>query len=478
MSISSALNNAASGLAASAKAVQVASTNVANAMTEGYAPRRIDLASASLASVGAGVRVAGVSRQTDPVLLGMQRDSAAADQASGTLSAFWQRAETAIGDPGSGISKALSGFETALIAATDRPDLESRLAAVANGAQDLANAIATASDTVQSLREQADAAIAHDVASLNKGLQQIDTLNAQIVKMRAAGQSTLGLEDDRQSLISTLSEIVPMREYPRADGRVTLFSSAGALLLDINPQTVAFSTTPAIDASMTAPIGLSGLTLGSRSVDTGPDGPLAGGRLAANFAIRDSTAPDVQAALDSLAGDLITRFQDPSTDPSLGAGAAGLFTEAGAALSGGVTPGLASRLAINTAVVPASGGALWRLRDGIGASTTGAVGNTSGIARLAAALDRPIAPAPGTPAGSFAQTLGATAAMISTNRNSAEETATMRAARHTDLNTQALAQGVDTDAEMQSLLRIEQAYSANARVIQTADAMIKRLLEI
>ena len=38
--------------------------------------------------------------------------------------------------------------------------------------------------------------------------------------------------------------------------------------------------------------------------------------------------------------------------------------------------------------------------------------------------------------------------------------------------------GVDVDAQMQDLLLIEQAYAANARVIEIASQMIDRLMEI
>ena len=38
--------------------------------------------------------------------------------------------------------------------------------------------------------------------------------------------------------------------------------------------------------------------------------------------------------------------------------------------------------------------------------------------------------------------------------------------------------GVDTDAEMQKLLLIEQAYAANAKVMTAADEMIQLLLQI
>ena len=43
---------------------------------------------------------------------------------------------------------------------------------------------------------------------------------------------------------------------------------------------------------------------------------------------------------------------------------------------------------------------------------------------------------------------------------------------------EAAVMGVDTDQEMQTLLLVERAYAANARVIQTAQAMIDTLMEL
>ena len=191
MSIASAFNNATSGLAASARAVQVVSSNIANALTEGYAARRLDLGSATL---GGGVRVLGTTRLTDPVLQGLTRDAAASASAGAARNIFWQRVEGALGLPGQGLSQALSAFDSALISASDRPDLESRLATVADRATALAAQLGGAQETVQTLRLQADAAIAQDVETLNAGLGRIDDLNERIVRMQASGQSSLGLE--------------------------------------------------------------------------------------------------------------------------------------------------------------------------------------------------------------------------------------------------------------------------------------------
>ena len=341
MSIASAFNNATSGLAASARAVQVVSSNIANALTEGYAARRLDLGSATL---GGGVRVLGTTRLTDPVLQGLTRDAAASASAGAARNIFWQRVEGALGLPGQGLSQALSAFDSALISASDRPDLESRLATVADRATALAAQLGGAQETVQTLRLQADAAIAQDVETLNAGLGRIDDLNERIVRMQASGQSSLGLEDERAALISSLSDIVPMRELARSDGRITLFTTGGTLLLDIAPAEIGFNRTPAMDASLTNGAGLSGLTIGGRAIDTGAAGPVAGGRLAANFQIRDHDGVQVQAQIDGFARDLIARFSDPATDPSLSAGVPGLFTDAGG--SPIAAPGLAGRIAV------------------------------------------------------------------------------------------------------------------------------------
>jgi len=478
MSLSSALNNAASGLSASARAVQVASSNVANALTEGYAARQLELTSATLGGVGNGVRVAGVTRRVDPALLAATRQSQAQLQAGDTGASFWQNIETLIGQPGQGISAALSKLDTALISASERPDLDSRLQAVTDAATSLAQTLGAVETGVQAQRAGADAAIGRDVEILNAGLTRVDDLNARIVALKAAGQSTLGLEDERQALISNLSEIVPMQEFARPDGRVTLYSGAGRLLLDINPQEIGFAPATAMDASQSLGAGLSGLTIGGLDAETGPGGPLSGGRLAANFAVRDTLGPDVQTRIDALAADLISRFQDPATDSTLSGTQPGMFTDAGNALAASPAAGLAGRVAVNPLVQPEQGGALWRLRDGLAALSQGPVGDASGIRGLIGALDRSVSAGPGNPAQSFAQTLAEASTHLSRQRQTAEDSATQSASHFAELTQQSLAQGVDTDAEMQRLLSIEHAYAANARVIQTADAMLKRLLEI
>jgi flagellar hook-associated protein 1 len=480
MSISSALNNAGTGLAANARAIQVASGNVAHSLTPGYAPRALVIGATHLGTMGSGVRVIGVDRQVDPVLQGLLRASGAAAEAARVEAGFWSSIATGLGspdDPGS-LSGAVSAFGSALIAAAERPDLDSRLSGVAQTASRLVTRLSQAAEGVQSQRLTADAAIAQDVQALNDGLSRLHDLNSSITALQAAGQSTLDLQDDRDRLLGTLSEIVPLRTHLRPEGRMMVYTEAGSVLLDLSPARLGFDPVPGMTAGMSVAGGqVSGLTLNGQPVETGAGGPLSGGRLAAGFALRDVDGPGVQAALDVLAASLVDRFQG-TADPSLPAGAPGLFADAGAPLGAPPhPPGLAARFALNPAVDPATGN-LRLLRDGLGSPTPGDVGDPSQLLRWLGALDRPVASGAGGAARSFAMELGDTLGGVGEARQRVQDRVIYTRTVQDALRQQQVDGGVDIDTEMRRLLAIETAYAANARVIQVADDMLRRLMEI
>lgn len=477
MSLSSALTNAVSGLTASARAVQVASSNIANAMTEGYATRRLDLAASTLDGTGTGVRINGVTRQTDPILESLFREASGASEGDRARSDFWTNIHAAISSDTTGVSAALSGFEGKLISATARPDQTTRLTSAVNAAQELVQSFETVETNIQQARTNADAAIAKDIETLNKGLARVHALNNQILRLEASGASTLGLLDERDSTISSLSEIVPLKEHRKSDGRVALFTANGLQLLDLKPQELSFTKSAGVTAQMQIGAGLSGIEIGNRSIDTRETGVLGGGRLAAMFSIRDQDSVQAQTQLDALALDIVTRFSGPTADPTLASGEHGLFTFA-SSTPGSTGTGLAGQLELNQAVQIDQGGSVTKLRDGIGSLTQGPVGNTSQLNRLIDALHSPLVP----PLGSDPQTaftaIESTESTMGVRADEFQSTSTASNARKFELEQQRIENGVDTDAEMQRLLTLERSYAANARLIQTADSMIQRLLEI
>lgn len=483
MSISGTLSSALSGLNVASRAMEVVATNIANANTPGYARRVLQVGANMVGTSSQGVEVVGVIRITDRALMSDRRISEAGAAEQQTLSRFLARAETAIGSPtdAASLGGRIGSLDAALIAAASRPESEARLADVLASAKGLANQIGTVARSVQEARAQADSDIFASVKLLNETLAQVAEMNGHIRNEVGSGRDASTLMDQRQALVDKISSIVPVRESLRKDGQIALITTGGAVLLEGRPAVFGFDPTGVIAPDMTVELdALSGLTLNERPIASlGDKTPISGGSLAANFAVRDVLAPEAQAKLDGLARDLIARFAEPGVDPTVPPGQPGLFTDAGALVDPAQENGLAQRLAVNAAVDPSRGGALWRLRDGIGATVPGPGGQSALLSALNTALNQHREPVSGGfMAGqrSFSALAGDLFSRISTDRLAADTDASFAAAKSDALRRQELEMGVDTDAEMQQLLVIEQAYAANARIVKTVDDMVKLLL--
>lgn len=389
MSISNALNSAMSGLRAAGRASEVVSSNISNALTPGYARRSLSLTSSS-GGFAAGVHVNGIIRHVDSQVLSDRRLAGAEFGYRNETTGFLNRFENLLGtpdQPGS-LSAQLSDFENSLITAGSRPDANERLEAAAWSARDLAVAINTASDDLQQARTQADRAIGTQVERLNEALELVEQINIQIVSAGSNRGDTSSLQDQRQTLIYEISEMVPIRTVPRQHGAVALYSTGGAILLDGRAAEIGFDPANGVTAYMSLDDGnLSGLTINGFSIATSSSsGNLRGGTLGAQFEIRDELAPDAQIQMDAVARDLIERFESASVDPSLTPGLPGLFTDSGAVFDPLAEEGLASRLSLNALVDPDGGGENWRMRDGLGAAMPGNAGDAQLLNALADAL--------------------------------------------------------------------------------------------
>ncbi len=483
MSISGAMHAALSGLSTTARGAEVVSNNIANAQTDGYGRREMQVVVRELGATSQGVRVAGVTRHSDPVAISDRRLASAGANGRLIASDFFQRIETAVGTPDSAVSinARISAFERALIEATSRPDSEARLNAVMQSAKNLMGQIGSAATEVQTQRARADDLIEDEVARLNKALAQVADLNTKVLAHVGTGRDASGLMDQRQQVIDSISEIVPLREVPRDGGKIALFTTGGAMLLDGTASVIEFTPVGVITPEMSLASGaLSGLRINGQSITTEVEGGMiSGGTLAAHFALRDVLAPNMQIKLDAIARDLVERFADPAVDPTLTVGAAGLFTDLGNAFDPADELGLAQRLRLNPAADPADGGQLWRLRDGLGASAQGRIGDASLLNALAKTLTAQRSPVSGAfSAGtrSYDTLVADMVSGIAATRLTAQSETAFAKARFDHLRGIELAGGVDTDQEMQSLLLIEQSYAANARVMKAASEMIETLL--
>jgi len=336
---------------------------------------------------------------------------------------------------------------------------------------------------VQDARMDADAEISSQVTRLNDGLELVQNLNYQIRETEARGHDPSALMDMRQTAIDGISEIVPLQQVSRDNEQVALFTTGGAIVLDGKAVEFSYSTVGVIVPEMTQESGaLSGLSINGKAVRTGGvTSPIQGGSLAALFEVRDELATGAQTQLDAVARDLIERFEDTSVDPTLTTGDPGLFTDAGTALDVSSELGLSSRIELNALVDPGQGGDLWRLRDGLGATTQGDVGDSTLLQSLNTALTGDRVAASGEFLGVSRSASGLASdllSMVGMERTAAENQASYSVAQQESLTSMELETGVDTDYELQKLMLIEQAYAANAKVINTAGAMLQTIMDL
>lgn len=67
---------------------------------------------------------------------------------------------------------------------------------------------------------------------------------------------------------------------------------------------------------------------------------------------------------------------------------------------------------------------------------------------------------------------------LNSSKQTTDQNTSFASATLVDLKTRESVFGVDTDAEMQHLLSVKNAYAANAKIIQTIDEMFADILRI
>jgi flagellar hook-associated protein 1 FlgK len=506
MSLESSLSVASSGLQGISRHLAVVSQNVANVGTPGYARQVLPQSSMSADGQGMGVRTQPAQRQID-----LQLQQAALQQ-SGLVAGF-EVLRTALstidavhGTTGQGddLAGLLGRLEDGFIALAADPSSQPRQAAATQAADALARQVNRLDSAYGAARQDAHDTLVTDVETLNTTLAEIGALSTRIVQVRALGQSTADLENQRDAARATLGQLIDVRSMETPTGDMLLTTPSGLSLptrFTTPPFALAAST---LDATTWYPGGgVAGITLGGQDVT----GKLATGRIGANLALRDTVLPTFQAELDEFAATLARRFEDQGLR---------LFTDAdGVVPAGGGTPvqdgyvGLGGTLRVNAAVAADPG----LVRDGTHAVaddpggpsgfTPNPAGGPAGFATLLervlnhslgaevrTGVAQPLAERTGLgPAGTLtapyaspARLSGLSVALVSAQtRQSAEVASALDGARtlQTALDDRlAEDSGVSIDQEMTVMVQLQSAYSANARIIAAVQAMMDQTLQM
>jgi flagellar hook-associated protein 1 FlgK len=340
------------------------------------------------------------------------------------------------------------------------------------------------------------------VAQVNSTLREISLLRDDVVERTGAGVPTADVEDKLDVALTRLSDLLEVRPIRQANGGLLLLG-AGGITIPIQKTGDAFSVQDAIIAPGSF-YGGSGtippITMGGIDVTR----QLIGGKLGESITLRDQTLPRYQAELDVAAAELADRFEEVGlrlfTDPS-GTPPSYSGPDPNAAYAGSTQIGFANRIQVNPAVRTD----IRLLRDGThdtGGFTRNPVGGPAGFVTL---IDRILSftfgetDASGASWGGFATSgLGPDGSLSSpfgsprtiedyTALVTASQTADSAAAASALETAKQFSEGlearftresrVDVDSEMASLIQLQNAYAANARVMTTAQSMWTTLFE-
>ena len=482
MSITQAIQTARSGLQVSGLRADVVANNVANATTPGYLRRSLDVSELTLGASSGGVQSNGIVRTLDSATTTNRRDISSDQASASVLASAWENLSGKIGNTtdGAGLFSSLSSLENALVDAASTPESTTGLVTLFSTSEAVAAEFKDVSDHISALRSEADQEIAIGVDRINSALKQIEDLNKSLAGMDRTTNEAAALFDQRSRVLDTIAEYVPVQALERENGVIDVVTKQGVSLVAGSAREIEFTQSFNFGAGQTLANGdLSGLSVNGIDLTPGASthSAVSSGMFGALFQLRDRDLPEFTEQLDSLATDLVARMSDESIDPTTAAGEAGIFIDSSSV--GG--PGIAGRLVVNSAVDPNNGGAVWRFRDGINATAEGPPGNSAILDRLVSAFTDREPLNVGQLQGQFSAV--ESAAELSSLAGYRQVTLeAINSSTQTQLNALRDAEttntGVDIDNQMQDLLIIEQAYAANARVIQTASQMLDRLMEL
>jgi flagellar hook-associated protein 1 FlgK len=246
--VSNAISISTSALEAFQQAIAVTSNNVSNSATPGYDVESINLAaiapqSAGGVEVGAGVAVSGVSRAFNQAQANQLNTS---QSALGSLNAqqnYTNQIDNLFGTTAGGLSTALQSYYSGWQNVADNPTSTAARQALLGDAQSLAAAFQNNSTQLNSLNSDVNTRITADVQQINSLGQSIATLNNQIVAGSAGGQTPNTLLDQRDQLVSSLSQLVGVTTTADSNGGLNVFIGNGQPLV-LQGVTTTLTTVP------------------------------------------------------------------------------------------------------------------------------------------------------------------------------------------------------------------------------------------
>ncbi|MFN9498896.1 MAG: flagellar hook-associated protein FlgK [Erythrobacteraceae bacterium] len=434
-----------SGLAASRLSLELTAQNIANAANPDYSRRTLTQSElvmtgnigigASVDSLG-GIRPGVVVRAESALVQRQARDTASGLAAAESEFFAMREAESAIET--SGLFTGLVEFEAALTRLEGNPlEPALRLSAL-ESARQLAGNFRIANGALANARSLVQDEAAAEVLTINELAAELAEVNRDLVAAREGTAGRAALLDARDKALRGLSEQFGIATVINDNG------TADVTIEGTPPVALVTGGTPASVSVSFAADGTATFAVGGTALDP------ARGAMAGRAAALGQMA-GLQTEIDTIAASAIAianAAQGAGVDEAGNPGQP-LFSGTGA---GDIDVALASATGLATAPAGAPAGS----RD------------TANLAALLGALGAETGP--GAEADALLLSLSSRVAALDTRR---EGLSVVAASAETELLRET---GVDLDTEAANLVRLQQAFEANSRVIQVAAELFDTLL--
>jgi flagellar hook-associated protein 1 FlgK len=456
----SSINTALSALRYQQAALDIASTNIANASTDGYVRRRVVGQTVGAAAspavwsrsneIGSGVQSAGVERLVDPLLDTRVRREHARQSYLDLKSAAMGRIETGIAEPSeNGIAQAVKTFQKSLDDLNNAPTSDAARSQIVENAKTVADAFNIQSHNLQDEVGDQRARVLATVQEINDTAQQLASTNLAISASSAGGSDTATLMDTRDRLSLRLSELTGATATPRADGGMDVLLDGKPLVAGKDAATLQIASGINPDGTGDgSPLTFQLQPTSGPAVSVVPDE----GDLAASVELIDVVIPQYAAGLN----DLVKQFADSfNAAHALGYDAKG---NAGGKFFDYTDPDRAGTLKVVVSLADVAISSVASAVPGKGNTDTGnaavladSITIQDGYQRLVNGFGSAVA---------SVQRLSANQSAMSTQVDAAREQLT----------------GVSIDEETVNMVMAQRSYEAAARVMTTVDQILDTLI--
>jgi flagellar hook-associated protein 1 FlgK len=455
-SLNGALSIASGALSASQTELTVASNNIANVSTAGYARETATLKESTPVlynniSMPTGVTVTGITSLRDTVLEMRLNQETQQSSKDSTLSTNLSTVESMFTETSGSIGTEVDSYFTALSSLAVTPTDSTLRQNVLTAAQNVASAVNTAYTNLSNEQSTLNANVSTSVSKINDLTSQIAAINVQVSDAEKTGNENSTLSAQRSSLISQLSNYIDVSEVQSDDG-LTLTTSSGAPLV---VGSTSYALTTASNSSGGTDVYSQGTDITSK---------ITGGSLGGTIETRDTAVQGLMNDLNTFAYSFTNAVNTAQSAGYESDGTAGSSNTIFTALSS--TAGAASAMSVS-------------MTDGSKLAASSTTDGTDGgnLDTMAAVKSQAFTvDSTSMTYGNFYSNFSEKVGELS---SSASSDATASAAIVTELTDQVgSVEGVSLDDEATSLIRYQQSYEAAARVINIIAEMGNTLMQM